>query len=97
MNLSGKRIHYHPRRKAGNIGANPGDIVIPEGALKPTISVYSYNAKELVSSEGKNIKVILDQFKECQDHTHWIQVRGLDAATLIEEIVSILTINPLVL
>ncbi|MEP6613438.1 MAG: CorA family divalent cation transporter, partial [Mucilaginibacter sp.] len=97
MKLSGKRIRFNPRRKAGNIGDSPGSIVIPEDALKPIISVYSYNAKELVSSEGKNIKVVLDQFKKCQDHTHWIQVRGLGDATLIEEIGSILTINPLVL
>ena len=97
MNISGKRIRYNPRRKVGNIGDSPGAIVIPEDALKPIISVYSYNAKELISSEGKNIKVVLDQFKKCQDHTHWIQVRGLGDATLIEEIGSILTINPLVL
>lgn len=92
-----KRFRYNPRRKSGNIGASPGEISIPEGALKPIINVYSYNAKELVSSEGQNIKVILDQFKKCQDHTHWIQVRGLGDATLIEEVGSLLGINPLVL
>jgi magnesium transporter len=97
MNIPIKRIRYNPRRKVGNIGDSPGAIIIPEGAEKPLISVFSYNAKELITSEGKNIKVILDQFKKCQDHTHWIQVRGLGDAGLIEEIGSILTINPLVL
>jgi magnesium transporter len=97
MSNSIKRFRYNPRRKTGNIGESPGAINIPEGALKPLINVYSYNAKELVSSEGKNIKVVLDQFKKCQDHTHWIQVRGLGDAGLIEEVGSILTINPLVL
>jgi len=90
-------MRYDPRRKAGKIGESPGAIIIPEDALKPLISVYSYNAKELVHSEGKNIKVVLDQFKKCTDHTHWIQVRGLGDAVLIEEVGSILTINPLVL
>jgi magnesium transporter len=97
MNRSIKRIRYTPRRKAGNIGDSPGAIVIPEDAVKPLLSVYSYNAKELVTSEVKNIKVALGQFKKCQDHTHWIQVRGLGDAALIEEIGSILKINPLVL
>ncbi len=92
-----KRIRYGQHTRAGYVGENPGDIVIPEGALKPLISVYSYNAKELVSREGEDIKVVLDQFKECTDHTHWIQVRGLGDAALVEKIGSILTINPLVL
>jgi magnesium transporter len=97
MKLPIKRIRYNPRRRAGNVGDSPGAIVIPEGAVKPLITVFSYNAKELVISEGKNIKVVLDQLKKCTDHTHWIQVRGLDDAALIEEIGSILKINPLVL
>ena len=92
-----KRFRYNPRRKAGNVGESPGAIVIPDDAVKPIITVFSYNTKELISSEGKNIRVVLDQFKKCTDHTHWIQVRGLGDAGLIEEIGSILTINPLVL
>ncbi|MDB4921646.1 magnesium/cobalt transporter CorA [Mucilaginibacter sp.] len=92
-----KRFRYNPRRRSGYVGEQPGAINIPEDAVKPLINIYSYNAKELVSDQGKSIKVVLDQFKKCQDHTHWIQVRGLGDAVLIEEIGSILTINPLVL
>jgi magnesium transporter len=92
-----KRIKYNPRRKAGNVGERPGVIVIPDDAVAPVIAVFSYNAKELVKSEGKSIKVVLDQFKKCTDHTHWIQIRGLGDAKLIEEIGDILNINPLVL
>jgi magnesium transporter len=92
-----KRIRYNPRRKAGNIGEMPGTIIIPDDAVKPLINIFSYNTKELVSSEGKDIKIILDQFNKCTDHTHWIQVRGLGDVSLIEEIGSILNINPLVL
>ncbi|ASU33079.1 magnesium/cobalt transporter CorA [Mucilaginibacter xinganensis] len=97
MNHSIKRIRYNPRRKAGNIGDSPGAIIIPEDAVKPLICVFSYNAKELVTNEGKSIKVVLDQFKKCPDHTHWVQIRGLGDAGLIEDIGAILTINPLVL
>src|SRR5450432_1465180 len=95
MNI--KRIRYNPRRKAGKIGESPGAINIPEDAVKPLISIFSYNAKELVKSEGRLIKVVFDQLKKCTDHTHWIQVRGLGDAVLIEEIGSILSINALVL
>lgn len=92
-----KRIRYKTRRQKINVGEKPGAIDIPEGALKPIINVYSYNADELVASEGKSIKVILDQFKKCKDHTHWIQIRGLGDQALIEEIGEHLNINALVL
>jgi magnesium transporter len=92
-----KRMRYNLRRDAGNIGEMPGAIIIPADAVKPLINVFSYNAKELISSEGTDIKVIIEQLEKCTDHTHWIQVRGLGDATLIEEVGSILTINPLVL
>src|ERR1700712_4290180 len=92
-----KRIRYKTHKRRVDVGAKPGSINIPDDALKPAIMVYSYNEKELVSSEGKTLEVILSQFKKCCDHTHWIQVKGLGDAKLIEEIGSHLGINPLVL
>jgi magnesium transporter len=97
MNTSLKRIRYQQRKQVIDVGAYPGSINIPEDALKPVITVYSYNKNELVKSEGKTLDVILKQFKKCTDHTHWIQVKGLGDAQLIEEIGSHLKINPLVL
>jgi magnesium transporter len=90
-----KRVRY--KTSSRKVGERPGTISIPDGAVKPLISVYSYNEKELVSSEGSDIKVILSQFKKCTDHTHWIQIRGLGDAKLIEDIGTHLSINPLVL
>jgi magnesium transporter len=90
-----KRVRYKTRKRT--VGERPGSINIPEDALKPLISVFSYNEKELVSSQGENVKVVLDQFKKCRDHTHWIQIRGLGDAKLIEDIGNYLNINPLVL
>src|SRR5947209_20133895 len=97
MNKELKRIHYKKRPRQIQVGAVPGSIDIPAGALKPIIMVYSYNEKELISSEGKTLDIILSQFKKCPDHTHWIQVKGLGDAKLIEEIGDHLDINPLVL
>ncbi|HTK22462.1 MAG TPA: CorA family divalent cation transporter, partial [Mucilaginibacter sp.] len=92
-----KRIRYKVRRQPVDVGAKPGSIVIPEGALKPVIMVYSYNEKELVTSEGKSMQVILSQFKKCDAHSHWIQIKGLGDLKLMEDIGEYLGINPLVL
>jgi magnesium transporter len=92
-----KRIRYKTPRRKVKVGETPGSITIPDEALKPIIMVYSYNNDELVSSEGKNLKVILQQFEKCQNHTHWIQIKGLGDAELIEQIGAHLDINPLVL
>ncbi len=97
MNNEIKRIRYKVRRQPVEVGAKPGSINIPEGALKPIIMVYSYNEHELVSSEGKSMQVILSQFKKCCEHTHWIQIKGLGDLKLMEEIGEHLGINPLVL
>jgi magnesium transporter len=97
MNSQIKRIRYKTHRRPVEVGAKPGSINIADDALKPIIMVYSYNEKELVSSEGKTLEVILSQFKKCTDHTHWIQIKGLGDAKLMEEIGDHLGINPLVL
>jgi len=97
MNSPIKRIRYKVRRQPVEVGAKPGSIVIPEGALKPIIMVYSYNEKELVTSEGKSMQVILSQFKKCDAHAHWIQIKGLGDLRLMEDIGEYLGINPLVL
>ena len=92
-----KRVRYKVQRHQGNVGDRPGTIVIPDDALKPHIAMFSYNETELVTSEGKDIKVILNQFKKCDNHTHWIKINGLGDPALIEEIGTYLNINPLVL
>jgi magnesium transporter len=90
-----KRVRYRTNKL--KVGERPGAINIPEDALKPIIAVYSYNEKELVTAEGHDIKVILDQFKKCREHTHWIQIKGIGDIKLIEDIGEHLKINPLVL
>jgi magnesium transporter len=96
MNSHVKRVRYTVKHK-NNVGERPGSINIPDDAVKPILTIFSYNEKELVTSEGSDIKVVLDQFKKCPDHTHWIQIRGLGDAKLIEDIGTHLNVNPLVL
>lgn len=93
-----KRVRYMAHKKNyGEVGEMPGAIIIPDGAAKPHFTVTSYNADDLQVSDGKNIKVILDQFDRCRHHTHWIQVNGIGDAKLLEDIGELLNINPLVL
>lgn len=92
-----KRVRYNARRHSGNVGDSPGLVVIPEGALKPHISIFSYNKDELVTCEGKDIKEVFKQLKKCDNHTHWIKINGLGDAGLIEELGAHLNINALVL
>jgi magnesium transporter len=98
MELPIKRIRYNPRRHQDNlIGESPGTINIPKDALPPAISIASYNAQELINSDGKDINVVLDQVEKCTNHTHWVRIKGLGDAQLIEDIGTHFKINTLVL
>src|SRR3569623_1172519 len=93
-----KRIRYNPRRHAvGNVGESPGTIDIPAGALKPVITMVSYNETDLIEGNKKNIEEAFDQIKKHKDHTHWIRIRGLGDAELIKAIGAYFHINSLVL
>ncbi|WDF53495.1 magnesium/cobalt transporter CorA [Mucilaginibacter sp. KACC 22063] len=96
MNKLVKRSRIKHRR-AGRVGDTPGMIRIPEDALKPRITVFSYNGNELVTSSGESISVIIEQFEKCCEHTHWIKINGLGDAHLIEQVGEVLKINVLVL
>lgn len=97
MSKASRRFRYKQRKYVGNVGDQPGMIHIADDAAKPLISVFSYNENDLKVSKGNDIGVILDQFKYCTNHTHWIKINGLGDVKLMEEIGSYLQINPLVL
>ncbi|MES2807619.1 MAG: magnesium/cobalt transporter CorA [Bacteroidota bacterium] len=87
----------HQKKVNRTVGERPGVFSIAADALKPVISVYSYNEEEVVSDKGNDIKIVLAQLKKCKNHTHWIQIQGLGDANLINDIGEHLDINPLVL
>ncbi|MBS7563137.1 magnesium/cobalt transporter CorA [Mucilaginibacter sp. Bleaf8] len=91
-----KKLHKLNRRLP-NVGERPGTINVPEGALKPHIHMFSYNAKEVVASKGETIKTVFEQMDACRDHFHWIKINGLGDAKLIEAIGQRMGINDLVL
>ena len=92
-----KRVKYRQPQRNGKVGDRPGLIQVAEGAVKPHITIYSYNDKEVVTDKGKSMKVVLDQLKKCKDHTHWIQIQGLGDADLLQEMGEHLKISELVL
>jgi magnesium transporter len=79
------------------VGDQPGLIRVPEGALKPKIQVFSYNANELIASTGDDFSTIIAQLGQCADHSHWIQINGIGDAELIRTIGEHFNINPLLL
>ncbi len=87
----------HKHKNIGRVGDRPGTISLPEGALKPKITVYSYNANEVVTRDGEDISIVIEQLKQCTNHTHWIKINGLGSEQLFEKIGEILNINVLVL
>jgi magnesium transporter len=91
------RIRLKHKNHPGNVGDAPGMIHIAEDAIKPHINIYSYNEEELVTTEDADIASITDQFKRCDNHTHWIQINGLGDRKLIEDVGEHLQIHPLVL
>jgi magnesium transporter len=92
-----RRVQYKNPKRNINVGARPGSIIIPEGALPSQIKILSFNETDLQISEGKDIKTITEQFKSCNDHTHWIKINGLGDAKLMNDIGTFLSINQLVL
>jgi len=81
----------------GNVGESPGTIDIPAGALKPLITMASYNETDLIEDNKKDIQEVFDQIRKLKDHTHWIRIRGLGDAELIKAIGAHFHINSLVL
>ncbi|PTQ96944.1 magnesium transporter [Mucilaginibacter yixingensis] len=91
------RLRFKVNKRLGEVGDAPGMIRIADDALKPKISVFSYNEHEVQCAEGHDLAVILKQFEECKCHCHWIKINGLGDLQLIEEIGTHLNVDTLVL
>jgi len=91
------RLRFKTNKRLGEVGDMPGTIRIADDALKPKITVFSYNEQEVQCAEGQDLAVILKQFEKCDNHTHWIKINGLGDMQLIEEIGTHLNVDMLVL
>ena len=92
-----KRLKVKASKHEDVVGEMPGSVNVSKDALKPKIEIYSYNQNEVKEARGAGIDVVLDQIKACNNHTHWILIKGLGDQNLIEEIGAKLEISRLVL
>jgi magnesium transporter len=92
-----KRVSTKKHKHHINVGARPGSVIIPEDALSPQITIFSFNEKDLQTSAGKDMKTVTQQIAKCKDHTHWVKINGLGDAKLMEDIGILLGVNQLVL
>jgi magnesium transporter len=92
-----KRLKVKYSKHDDIVGEMPGSVNAPKDALKPIIEIYSYNGHEIKESKGTDISVVFNQIKICENHTHWILIKGLGDESLIEEIGAKMNISRLVL
>jgi magnesium transporter len=91
------RLKIKRRQKYGNVGDSPGSIHISDDAMKPVLTLYSYNKQEVEECEGRTFESILKQLDHCTTHVHWLKINGLGDEKLIEEIGKHFGLNALVL
>src|ERR1700742_1462234 len=89
------KIRKQPRH--GEVGASPGTIRISPDALKPQITLFSYNKTELKEEQSDDIDYMLNCGKERPEYVHWVQIKGIGDAGLVNKIGANLNLNSLVL
>src|ERR1700754_3403362 len=85
------------RPKHGDIGDAPGTIRISPDALKPQITLFSYNKTALKEEQSEDIDYVLNCGKERPEYIHWVQIKGMGDAELVKKIGASLGLNALVL
>lgn len=81
-----KRIKIKSNRKFIEPGISPGLIRLSENALKPKITVYSYNAEKYITEEIANTHELELHLSQYASLTHWVDIRGLGDAKMLEYI-----------
>jgi magnesium transporter len=78
-------------------GIVPGFIQIPENALEPRISLFSYNTENLTEAvmQTEHVQEIKARMAADPGSVYWIEVKGLDNKPFIEEIGKVFCIHRL--
>lgn len=90
-------IKIRKRPGHGEVGASPGTIRISPDALKPQITLFSYNKATLKEEQSEDIDYMLNCGKERPEYIHWIQIKGIGDAELVKKIGASLGLDSLVL
>lgn len=92
-----RRISLKSKKYVPVSGASPGSIQLYEGALKPKITIYSFKGDEFHSIEVKTHEEIETEFEAYPGFNHWIDIRGIGDAKLLEFLQDKFSINKLVM
>jgi magnesium transporter len=90
-------IKTKKRQRHGEVGAAPGTIRISPDALKPQITLISYNKGAFKEEQGDDIDYMLDCGKQRPEYVHWVEIKGIGDAALVNKIGASLGLSPLVL
>jgi magnesium transporter len=92
-----RRIRLKTRKYIPVPGTSPGSIQLYEDALKPQITVYSYNSEEFYSEEINSLDELEIQIEKYKDHHRWIEIKGIGDANLLTYLEKKFDINKLVI
>lgn len=92
-----RRISLKSKKYIPVSGTSPGSIQLYEGALKPKITIYSFKGDEFHSLEVKTHKEIEKELESYHGFNHWIDIRGIGDAKLLEFLQEKFSINKLVM
>ena len=92
-----RRISLKSKKYVPVSGTSPGSIQLYEGALKPKITIYSFKGDEFHSLEVKTHEEIETELESYPGFNHWIDIRGIGDAKLLEFLQDKFNINKLVM
>jgi magnesium transporter len=92
-----RRIKLKTKKYIPIPGTSPGSIQLYEDALKPQITVYSYNLENCYQETINNIEELEINIEKYKNHHQWIEIRGLGDADLLTYLEKKFNINNLVI
>lgn len=92
-----RRIRLKTKKYIPVPGTRPGSIQLYEDALKPQITVYSYNSDEFYSEKINSLDELETQIDNHKDHYKWIEIKGIGDTKLLTFLEKKFNINKLVI
>jgi magnesium transporter len=92
-----RRIRLKTKKYIPVPGTSPGSIQLYEDALKPQITVYSYNSDEFYSEKINSLDELETQIDNYKDHYKWIEIKGIGDTKLLTFLEKKFNINKLVI
>lgn len=92
-----RRISIKSGRRPTIPGTSPGSVQPGEDALKPRISIYTYDKDHFVRHEAESHQELKQALNRFPHYTHWVQIKGLNDIALLNAFREELQISALVL